>query len=295
VSTTEFPGTAADRWRADLLAWAIPDEILSKAPEDPWSFPVELFVARAEASTERLTFSNEAALVALPEGGTVLDVGCGAGGASMPLARRAGLLIGVDSGEEMLAAFAEQAANAGVQAHVFPGRWPDVGPDVPPADVAVCHHVAYNAPDLASFALALTDHARGRVVMELTTEHPLSRLAPLWLRFHALRRPDRPTAMDAVLLLREAGLDVMWQQWTAPRGGGFRRKEDLVAWVRRQLCLPKEREPEVAEALEERIEERDGLYGFQDRPVVTVWWAGRAFVTRPTGGPARSAPAGSDG
>jgi SAM-dependent methyltransferase len=266
----------ADRWREDLAAWAIPEDILRSAPESPWHFPVELFVSRAEASTRSPTFSNGVALVALPEGGSVLDVGCGAGGASMPLASTAARLIGVDSSEEMLDAFRQQAANRGVEAHTVPGRWPDVADDTPVADVAVCHHVFYNAPDLASFGSRLTDHASRRVVVEMTAEHPLSRLNSLWLEFHGVVRPTGPTAMDAVAVLRDSGLDVKWQQWNAPRGGGFRRPDDIVAWVRRSLCLTPDRDPEVAAAIGDWIEERDGLYGFSERPVVTLWWEGSA-------------------
>jgi hypothetical protein len=194
----------------------------------------------------------------------------------MPLASRASSLVGVDTSEEMLEAFLKQAARAGAPAETVEGRWPDVADRVPAADVAVCHHVAYNAADLATFALRLTDHAQRRVVMEMTTTHPLSRLNELWLRFHEIVRPSRPTDMDAIVVLREAGLDVNWQEWNEPRGGGFARRDDLVGWVRRQLCLPIDREPEVAEAIGAWIEEREGLFGFPDRPVVTVWWEGTA-------------------
>ena len=67
-----------------------------------------------------------------------------------------------------------------------------------------------------------------------------------------------------------------WQRWTAPRPGGFRRREDVVAWVRRSLCLTPDRDPEVADAVHDWIQERDGLYGFPDRPVFTLWWEGSA-------------------
>ena len=81
----------------DQTRWNRIEEILQAAPESPWQFPVELFVSRAEASTAPATFSARTATVALPQGGSVLDVGCGAGGASMPLAPGAGRLTGVDS------------------------------------------------------------------------------------------------------------------------------------------------------------------------------------------------------
>ena len=65
-------------------------------PESPWTFPVELFAARADAAARRFkpTPSNLRALEALTEHGTVLDVGCGAGAASLPLVVRAGRLVG---------------------------------------------------------------------------------------------------------------------------------------------------------------------------------------------------------
>ena len=267
-------GSAGDRWRAALAAWAIPDAILAAAPESPWVFPVELFASRADAAPVQITPSNDRALEALPEGGSVLDVGCGAGAASLPLAGRAGTLIGVDSSQEMLDAFRERAERAGVASESVLGRWPDVADRVPAADVVVCNHVAYNAPDLHTFAARLTDHARERVVFELTPEHPTANLNPLWMRFHGLQRPDRPTADDAVDVLREAGFDPEREDWTAPATGGFARKADLVAWIRRRLCLPAERDPEVEQALAGHVEERGGLFGFDTRRLVTLWWPG---------------------
>lgn len=267
---------AARAWRESLAAWAIPPEILRAAPESPWVFPVELFVTRAEAAGRATTPSNRRALKALPRGGSVLDVGCGAGAASLALAKVAGSLVGVDGSEEMLRAFSEQAARAGVALQAIHGRWPDSADGTPPADVVVCHHVAYNVPDLRAFALRLTDHARARVVMELTLQHPVSRLGPLWMQFHGLPRPEGPTAGDAVAVLEEAGLHPDTEVWKQPRPGGFRNVEDLVLSVRRLLCLTRDRDPEILEALEPRIIERDGLFGFEDRPVMTVWWSGSA-------------------
>jgi SAM-dependent methyltransferase len=268
--------SAADRWRKDLESWAIPPSILENAPESPYHFPVQLFASRADAAAGQLTFSNERALEALPEGGAVLDVGCGGGAASLPLARRASRLMGVDSSPDMLREFLRRAKARGVGASAIEGQWPDVAEATPPADVVVCHHVAYNTPDLRTFALRLTDHARRWVVMELTLTHPLSPTNELWLRFHGVVRPERPTADDAEAVLREAGLQVHRQDWQAPRPGGFASRADLVASVRRQLCLTADRDPEIEEAIRHRVIERAGLFGFPDRPVATLWWDGCA-------------------
>jgi SAM-dependent methyltransferase len=269
--------SAASRWREGLVEWAIPDEILERAPECPWHFPVKLFANRADAvATAGPTPSNRRALEALLDGGSVLDVGCGAGAASLALVPRAKVLVGVDPSDDMLAEFIERAGAAGIEAEAIEGAWPEVAERVPPADVVVCHHVVYNAGDLATFARRLTDHARRRVVVEMTIDHPLSNLSPLWLRFHGLVRPTRPTADDAMAVFREAGLDPQREDWDAPRPGGFDTRADMVAWVRRLLCLPAERDPEIDEALGDRPMERDGQWGFPDRPVATLWWPGSA-------------------
>src|SRR5207244_12011961 len=121
-----------------------------------------LFASRADASTAPpdLTPSNRRALESLTEGGSVLDVGCGAGAASLPLARRARLLIGVDASADMLAAFAERADAAGVASEVIEGVWPDAAVTATKADVVVCPHVAYNTASQHGYGRAPTEHAR---------------------------------------------------------------------------------------------------------------------------------------
>ena len=268
------------RWRAQLEAWAIPEEILAAAPESPWSFPVGLFRKRAERAGAggRQTPSNREAARWLPPGGSVLDVGAGAGAASLPLAGVAGRLVGVDESAAMVAAFQEAAANAGVPAEGVQGRWPEAAGRVGPADVVVCHHVLYNVADLAPFAAALTDHARHRVVVELTDRHPLVGLGPLWRRFHGLERPSGPTAADAAAALRALGLDPERQDWESGDRLGFDRFEELVAFTRRRLCLPADRDPEVAEALlEAGTRQVGGVWvGAGPRLVTTLSWAGAA-------------------
>lgn len=274
--------SAAERWSQALAAWAIPHHILDGAPESPWGFSTALFARRADAATETLTPSNRKALEALPDGGVVLDVGCGAGAASLPLARKAGHLTGVDPSAEMLEAFRARAQAAGTAVTTLEGAWPAGAMAAPAADVVVCHHVAYNAPDLATFALRLADHARYRVVMEMTALHPMSRLNDLWLRFHGLVRPATPTVDDAIAVLRELGFAPEREEW-ASTPGPFTSRADLVAMVRRQLCLTPERDPEIEAALAERLLRReDGTVSFPSRTLVALWWDGTAARSQPS-------------
>ncbi|HZB23664.1 MAG TPA: methyltransferase domain-containing protein, partial [Gaiellaceae bacterium] len=92
----------------------------------------------------------------------MLDVGVGGGAASLPLADRAGVIVGVDRSEEMLASFRDAALERGVAAEQILGGWPDVEAETPACDVVVCHHVLYNGTDLERFVPPLDAHAGRR-------------------------------------------------------------------------------------------------------------------------------------
>jgi hypothetical protein len=184
----------------------------------------------------------------------------------------------VDPEADMLGLLAERAAAAGLDMRTVQGRWPDIADQVGPADVVTCHHVVYNVPDIWDFLQALTNHARRRVIVETTAEHPLTSLNPLWLRFHGLRRPDGPTAADLLAILAEAGVPAGHTEWNRPAEADYSGFAELVDVTRRRLCLPADRASEVEAALVELGSERDrpGDLGSSGRDVVTIWWEGTA-------------------
>jgi SAM-dependent methyltransferase len=266
VTTTSSPELPAllEAWRRDLAAWAIPDEILAQADEKPWIHPVAQFRVDDEIADSP---SHRIAREAVPQEGSVLDVGSGGGRASMALVPPASMLVAVDHQQGMLDAFAEAATRRGVRAHLLLGDWPDVADEAPECDVVVCHHVVYNVPEIAPFLNALDDHARRRVVVELPTRHPLTHLNPLWKQFWGLDRPDRPTADDLAAIARSMGFDAHIEIWNDDEWG--RRvslpDEQRVAFARMRLCLTEDRDAEVAAAL---IAQGDA----QPREVATIWW-----------------------
>lgn len=267
--------TAEESWAAALAEWALPVEITSAVAESPWTFPVEVFADRTRGALSKpLTPTHRRVSESLPAGGVLLDVGAGAGAASIPVAASAGTLAAVDEDERMLAAVRDLAP-AGVEVRLVCGRWPDVagdvGREVGGVDVVVCANVAYNVPDLGRFVAALTSAARRRVVLELTVVHPQTTLTPLWERFWGLARPVRPVWEDAVAVVTEStGAAVSHETWE-PAGARDLLPAESVAWLCRRLCLPPEREPDVAAALQDL-----GVASAPPLRLVTLWWPGAA-------------------
>ncbi len=290
VNQPRLRGEPERRWRDGLAAWAIPDHILAGVTQSPWTLPTEVFTRRADdqlASPGGVSWQH--AREALVPPGTVLDVGAGAGAASLPLAPVTTALTAVDQSETMLAELARRAAGLGLPATLVVGRWPEV--DAPVADVVLCHHVLYNVAELSAFVRALNDHARRRVVIELTPMHPLTPLSPLWRIMHGIERPHGPSADDAVAVLRAAGLDPVVHRWARRPRPDYPTFAELIAATRRRLCLPPERDGELAAALRELgvdpAHPRD--LAPADDSLVTLWWdradGDQAPADRPAAGP----------
>jgi SAM-dependent methyltransferase len=272
LSDTSETSDAVHRWTASLDDWGIPAYILDQAPANPWVHAPAMFRSSADDPTDTPSMREARAALIAPKQTdvTVLDVGCGGGRSSLPLVPEATFVTGIDHEQRMLDQFLEAAAARGVGASAVLGRWPDVADDIPVADVVVCHHVVYNAGDIGRFVRALDSHARQRVVVELTALHPQSSLAPLWKHFWQLERPTEPNAASFVDVVREVvSLEPTVTRWQRAQRPAPIARADLVANVRQRLCLPAERDDEIA-----------ALLGHAPRlsadEVVTVAW-------RPTG------------
>ena len=266
------------QWRDDLAGWAIPERITSAVTESPWVLPRDVFARRADRLRQAPagpSYDRERATLDPP--GSVLDVGAGAGAACLPLASRTTALTAVDTDDAMLARLADRARAAGLEPRLLPGRWPDVADQAPAADLATCHHVLYNVPDLGPFIEALTRHARREVVVELTAAHPLISLNPLWLLFHNLERPEGPTATDVLAILDAMGLRAGHTKWNRPAQADYATGSELVDTTRRRLCLPPERASDVEAALREAGHlGAPADLGTSGRSVMTIWWEGSA-------------------
>ena len=251
----------ANKWKDDLEAWAIPPEIINQAEESPWIHPPILFQLPSNIVD---TFSHQMAREALPEQGSVLDIGCGGGIAAFALTGKVKNAIGVDHQPEMLTMFNENAAKRGLTSEVFEGFWPAVESKVSKADVVTCHHVVYNVQEIVPFLQAFDEHANKRVVIEMPVQHPLANMDKAWKHFWNLDRPKGPTPEDLIEVLNEIGIKAFVHYWS----GTIRQEsniEQAAEFMRIRLCLPKERLPEVKEFLQNQPQA-------SERELATIWW-----------------------
>lgn len=271
MSETSHPETATrpgDRWREALRNAAPPQSVVDAAPPRPRFLEPERFRwdPAADAMQPELP-SRRRALEALPQGGTVLDVGVGGGKASLGLAARAGLIIGVDVSEDMLASFEASAAAAGVASRGVLGPWPEVGADVEPVDVVVSNNALYGVEEIEAFLDALTTHARHRVVLDVSPEPPPPGIGPLWKAVHGQERPTRRIADDLHGVLVDMGVAVEREDAVVPA-----RPRDVspagVAFMRRRLMVGEDRDPEIAELMRTLPQ--------VDQVRVALWWPGGA-------------------
>lgn len=261
-------GDANQRWAEMLARWAIPEDLVLAAPASPYFFDPDVFIVAADEALARGedSPSDAAARDALPPDGTVLDVGVGAGAGSLRLADRAGNLVGVDSNSELLAAFAARATRLAVNHATVEGRWPEVASAAPAAHVVVCHHVLYNVSDLVGFAAALSAHATRRVVLELTTVHPMTWMSRYWQAVHGLTQPDRPSVDDALDVFTAMGFDVQQERWQRRIQMIGECDEGGITRIARRLCLPAARHGELQRLLAATPPP-------EVRDVATIWWS----------------------
>lgn len=236
----------AERWRAQLAGWAIPEELRTAVPDEPFALDPATFAPHFDASRT----PTQAAIVELVgaiERPSVLDVGAGRGATVLPIADRFGSILAVDERADMLEAFvkdSERIPSVLVETRV--GEFLTLEPSLGEFDVVTSQHMVYNVPDLFGYLEGLLAHARLGLVLEMTAKHPFAGLEALYQHFHGLERPAGPTVADVLQALRLLGHEpVLASAPDRPAGDPVTR----LRATRRRLVLPMAREAELAELL----------------------------------------------
>lgn len=203
---------AATRWRRLVNARLSEMEALQSGP-DPrtqefWDSRAHRFAARTHGTAPTDPFLRRLMRVVGPES-HVVDVGCGPGRFSLPLARRARKVTAVDLSPVMLSLVREAAREQGLaNVATVAARWEEAS--VAAADVLVCSYVLPLVADAEGFLTRMEAAREPQQGLAFVYMNALSGDAltdPLWRRFHGRPRRVAPTHLDALEVLRDLGLE----------------------------------------------------------------------------------------
>ena len=199
---------------------------------DPWWDPADrLFAPLRALAPARMAYLDR---IRWPVAGqTVLDVGCGGGFMTAPLAAAGGAVIGVDIAQGALDAAASHLARHGLSAELRLGAGASLPVDTGSVDLVVCTDVLVHVPDPRAVVLEIGRVLRpgGMLLFSVINRTWLSRLVMISLGEDLLRLVHRGTHDPAKFIrprelsrwledgeLTLAGLEGVGPVWTDRRG-----------------------------------------------------------------------------
>lgn len=275
-------GTSAlDRWRALVETRRAQMDAayarLGRTSADFWARRAGRFRQSNAAVDEQAPLVRRV-LSLLPSGGTVLDVGAGAGRFALPIARGAGHVTALEPSEAMLAGLRDAATEHGLaNVEALHAAWLESEAGIPAADVVLCAHVLYPHADLDRWIATLDAHARGAVVLEsVASWADPAVLTDLWRRFHGDERVLQPALDHLYPALLELGVAANVEVYRAPTAmWRFASLDQAVEGAREHLIVPES--PEIDAVLRPALvaalrPDGEALALPHERVVATLWW-----------------------
>ena len=275
--SSDYAGSAIEAWhtrveRHHAQSEGVMEESLREG--DFWRNLAPMF--RADPYREDDEVLN-ALLELTPEGGTVLDVGGGAGRFAIPLALRRGASVTVvDPSPSMLEQLDVSVSEVeGVSVTGVNAEWESA--QVESADMVLCSHVVYGVADIRQFVQKLRDLAHGSVVMVSFVDSPQTGVAPLWEPVYGEVRVNLPALPELMNVLWEMGIYPSVRMLTPTGPQIFESVEAAIEEVSGRLFIGSdaERRRRLSESIEGYLEAVDGGYRIRGTRAVrqgVMWW-----------------------
>jgi SAM-dependent methyltransferase len=211
----------------------------------------------------------------LQRGGTLLDVGAGAGRYCVPLARLAGRVTAVEPSQGMRDELKGAAAKAGVANIDFVMTTWEAAP-AQLHDVVLASHVLYAIEDIAPFVLKLDRCARRACYIAIRVDQLGTPMTDLWREVRGMEPPPEPAFPDLLNLLFALGIRPNSRLMTLDPLGRFSDLDDAVDFARRQLFLTtddSERDERIRRFLADTlVPVGSRLTWPQPQQAAIVWW-----------------------
>ena len=274
---SDHTASAVETWRARVERHHAQSEAVMEAAQregDFWRNMAPRF--RADPHREDDEVLN-ALLDLAPAGGSVLDVGGGAGRFAIPLAlRRASAATVVDPSPAMLEQLGASVSEAeGANVTGVNAEWEAARVDA--GDLVLCSHVVYGVADILPFLQKLNDHALRRVALVSFVDSPQSWTAPLWEPVYSEKRVNLPALPELMNVLWEMGIypSVRMMQATGPQT--FESVEAAVEEVRGRLFMGSDpgRLERLSQSIGDYLEAVDGGYRMKGARAArqgVIWW-----------------------
>jgi SAM-dependent methyltransferase len=224
-------------------------------------------------------FAHAIAAMVRP-GETVLEIGPGTGGFTVPVAGRAARVLAVDMSDAMLGVLRAELAAGGIEnVETMLGEWPDV--TVPVHDVVLAVNSLYRVLDVRTAIERMSATARRRVIVAWSVGHN----PPVLPSVVDPQRPrrERPgvTYIHLLLALHELGIATDLTIHHVPRAVW---RESYADAAGRLLAVadptPAERAEAAALARVMFAPEGDGVVHRYEGQVAVISWQGRGSPER---------------
>jgi len=238
--------------RADLNAMtAAPSQTVDSAEiakfaalAAQWWNPQGPFAALHQMNPARLTFIRQRVLAQFGKSPAapvadldVLDLGCGGGLVSAPLARMGGQGVGLDAGAEAIGAARTYASQAGLDIDFRVGTAEDLAASGARFDLVVALEIIEHVADLSAFLAAAQKLVKpgGLLIVSTINRTPKARALALFAAERVLKwAPEGAHDYDKLVRpeeIRAAAPDLMWDEPVGisfkPLGAGWSLSSDV--------------------------------------------------------------------
>jgi hypothetical protein len=255
----------AEIWQAELAKWALPlprpgTNLPSPFRLDPNRFtpsPTGDDDRRVQLITEVVSKARRSNEVI-----TLLDIGAGAGSSLANIHTLFDHVHAMEVDNEMADRLdvSLSTLRGDRSFDIYRGRFPEDCPSLHGITVVNASNVIYNVGDVLPFLTQLDVLASTLVVIELTLHHPFYPSNEAFQHFHALSRPDQPTATDLFQIAIELGFAAHLESYPL----SYRRTSTTISGLMTRLSLSQDRTSELEEFLQATPP--------PPNPSLLLWW-----------------------